>query len=160
MHSFWRIQSVELGFEPSRLLTAGLRLPGDRAQGASFLNEFLQRIERLPGVAAAAASAGAPMTAAGHNAFVIEGRPARPNDLWQDAILDPVTPGYFRTMGIALRSGRYLMIRRSRLMPSSARGWPAAISRTKIRSGGGSALTMAKHFGRLPESSPMCISRV
>ena len=108
MRSFWRIQSVELGFEPSRLLTAGLRLPGTRVQGANFLNEFLQRIERLPGVTAAAASAGAPMTAAGHNAFVIEGRPAQPNDLWQDAILDPVTPGYFRTMGIALRSGRYL----------------------------------------------------
>jgi putative ABC transport system permease protein len=68
----------------------------------------LQRIERLPGVTAAAASAGTPMTAAGHNAFVIEGRPAQPNDLWQDAILDPVTPGYFRTMEIALRSGRYL----------------------------------------------------
>ena len=73
LRSFWQIQSVELGFEPSRLLTAGLRLPGDRAAGANFLNELLQRIERLPGVTSAAASAGAPMTAAGHNMFLIEG---------------------------------------------------------------------------------------
>jgi putative ABC transport system permease protein len=108
LRSFWRIQSVDLGFEPSHLLTAGVRLPGDRARAVNFLNELLQRIERLPGVTSAAACAGAPLTAAGHNAFVIEGRPAQPNDLSQDAILDPVTPDYFRTMGIALRSGRYL----------------------------------------------------
>jgi putative ABC transport system permease protein len=108
LRSFQRIQGVELGFEPSRLLTAGLRLPGDRARGVQFLSEFLQRVERLPGVLSAAASAGAPMTSAGHNAFLIEGRPKPGFDTTQDAILDPVTPGYFRTMEIALRSGRYL----------------------------------------------------
>jgi putative ABC transport system permease protein len=48
------------------------------------------------------------MTMAGHNMFLIEGRPKPSEDVAQDAILDPVTPGYFRTMGIALRSGRYL----------------------------------------------------
>jgi putative ABC transport system permease protein len=108
LRSFWQIQSVELGFEPSHLLTAGVLLPGDRAHAADFLNELLRRIERLPGVTSAAASAGAPMTAAGHNLFEIEGRPKPSADIAQDAILDPVTPGYFRTMGIALRSGRYL----------------------------------------------------
>ena len=69
---------------------------------------LLQRIGGMPGVISAAACAGAPMTTAGHNAFIIEGRAPHPGDLQQDAILDPVTPGYFRTMGIALRSGRYL----------------------------------------------------
>ncbi len=108
LRSFWRIQSVDLGFEPSRLLTAGVQLPNDRARAVTFLNELLQRIERLPGVTSAAACAGAPMTAAGHNAFEIEGRPRASAGIAQDAILDPVTPGYFRTMGIALRDGRYL----------------------------------------------------
>ncbi len=108
LRSFWRIESVWLGFEPSHLLTARLRLPNDRAQAVTFLNELLERIERLPGVASAAACAGAPLTSAGHNAFVIEGRPKAFADFAQDAILDPVTPGYFRTMGIALLSGRYL----------------------------------------------------
>jgi putative ABC transport system permease protein len=108
LRSFWQIQSVDLGFEPTHLLTAGVRLPNDRTRAVSFLNELLQRIERLPGVTSAAACAGAPMTAAGHNLFEIEGRPRPSADIAQDAILDPVTPGYFRTMGIALRSGRYL----------------------------------------------------
>ena len=72
------------------------------------MNDLFQRIERLPGVTSAAASAGAPLTPAGHNAFFIEGRPVPPNDVIQDAILDPVTPGYFRTMNIGLRAGRYL----------------------------------------------------
>jgi len=118
LRSFWRVQSVELGFEPSRLLTAGVRLYDDRPRAANFLDDLLQRIEEMPGVISAAACAGAPMTAAGHNAFIIEGQARHPGDLQpgdlqqgdlqQDAILDPVTPGYFRTMGIALRSGRYL----------------------------------------------------
>jgi putative ABC transport system permease protein len=108
LRSFWRVQSIELGFEPSRLLTAGVRLYDDRPRAANFLGDLLQRIEKMPGVISAAACAGAPMTAAGHNLFIIEGQTPAPGDLLQDAILDPVTPGYFRTMGIALRSGRYL----------------------------------------------------
>jgi putative ABC transport system permease protein len=106
LRSFWQIESVPLGFEPTRLLTASVRLPNRNT--AMFLNDLLQRIERLPGVTSAAASAGAPLTPAGHNAFFIEGRPVPPNDVVQDAILDPVTPGYFRTMNIGLRAGRYL----------------------------------------------------
>jgi putative ABC transport system permease protein len=106
LRSFWQIESVPLGFEPTRLLTASVRLPNRNT--TIFLNDLLQRIERLPGVTSAAASAGAPLTPAGHNSFFIEGRPAPPNDVIQDAILDPVTPGYFRTMNIGLRAGRYL----------------------------------------------------
>lgn len=108
LRSFWQIQSIQLGFEPSHLLTAGVQLPGDGNRPANFLSEFLRRIEGLPGVTAAAASAGAPMTAAGHNQFTIEGHPKPAADAVQDCILDPVTPGYFRALGIALRSGRYL----------------------------------------------------
>jgi putative ABC transport system permease protein len=105
LRSFWQLESVDLGFEPSRLLTARVALLSPNT--ANFLNELVQRIERLPGVTNASASAGAPLTAAGHNAFLIDGHPAAP-DAMQDAILDPITPGYFRTMNIALRSGRYL----------------------------------------------------
>jgi putative ABC transport system permease protein len=71
------------------------------------LNELIERIERLPGVTSAAAISGAPMTGAGHNAFTIEGRPDPSPDTIQDAVLNGVTPGYFRTMGIDLRAGRY-----------------------------------------------------
>lgn len=127
LRSFWQIESVDLGFEASHLLTASVRLPTDFARTANFLNELLGRIERLPGVTSAAASAGAPVTAAGHNAYTIEGMPAPPNDISRDAILDPVTPGYFRTMGIALRSGRYL------IDEDSAQSPHAVISETLAR---------------------------
>jgi putative ABC transport system permease protein len=106
LRSFWQAESVDLGFEPASLLTAGVRMFSDPAKIPDFLDEFLRRVERMPGVTSAAACAGAPMTPAGHNAFLIEGQPR--TGLPNDAILDPVTPAYFRTMSIALRSGRVL----------------------------------------------------
>ena len=108
LRSFWRVERIDLGFEPTRLLTASVRLPTDRS--APFLSELLERIGHLPGVLSAAAVSEAPLTGSSHNAFSIEGRPARdPDNLMGDATLHTVTPGYFRTMGTALRSGRYLV---------------------------------------------------
>jgi putative ABC transport system permease protein len=104
LRSFWQIESVDLGFDRSRLLTAALRLPP--ARPAPFLSDLLARVEHLPGVISTAAVSGAPMTGIGHNAFIVEGRPAPSNDVIQDASLSAVTPGYFETMRIALRSGR------------------------------------------------------
>ena len=106
LRSFWRIQNVELGFEPSKLLTGALRLPPKQA--GPFLSDLLGRIERLPGVESAAAVSAAPLTGSTHNLFTIEGRPAPARDVLQDATLHAATPGYFRAMGTALRSGRDL----------------------------------------------------
>lgn len=106
LRSFWQVESVDLGFEPSRLLTGALRLPP--AQAAPFLSDLVARVERLPGVKSAGAVSGVPLTGAGHNAVVVEGRPALADDVIQDAVQNAATPGYFRTMGIALRAGRYL----------------------------------------------------
>jgi putative ABC transport system permease protein len=111
LRSFWRLQAVSLGFEPSHLLTASVRLPSgadpqSKARTVQFLEELIARIERLPGVTSAAAISGAPMTGAGHNAFVIEGRPTPPPEVIQDAVVNAITPGYFHTMGIELHSGR------------------------------------------------------
>jgi len=48
------------------------------------------------------------LTGNGHDSFLIEGRPAPAADTIQDAVPSIATPGYFRTMGIALRRGRTL----------------------------------------------------
>jgi putative ABC transport system permease protein len=106
LRSFWRLERVELGFEPTRLLTGALRLPHEQA--APFLSALIARIEHLPGVKSVGAVSGVPLTGIGHNSFIVEGRPALGNDAIQDALLNAATPDYFRTMGIALRSGRYL----------------------------------------------------
>lgn len=106
LRSFWRIESVELGFEPSRLLTGSLRLP--LKNPGPFLAELVERIGQLPGVASAAAVSGVPLAPTTHNLFSIEGRPRPGHGVLQDATLHAATPGYLRTMGIALHSGRYL----------------------------------------------------
>jgi predicted permease len=117
LRSFWSVQAVPLGFEPSHLLTAAVRLPGtpqDIVPAVRLLTDFLDRVERLPGVTSAGAISAAPLTGNGHNAFLIEGRPAPDQNTIQDAVLSVVSPGHFRTMGIALRRGRYPMSRASR----------------------------------------------
>jgi len=111
LRSFWDVQKVPLGFEPSHVLTATVRLPGtasDAAPAARFLPDLLARAERLPGVLSVGAISAAPLTGNGHNAFLIEGRPAPDASTIQDAVFSIATPGYFRTMGIALRRGRFL----------------------------------------------------
>jgi putative ABC transport system permease protein len=108
LRSFWQIENVELGFDASRLLTGALRLPPKQA--APFLSDLLARIGRLPGVDSAAAVSAAPLTESSHNLFTIEGRPAPGPDVLQDATQHAVTPGYFHTMGTALRYGRDLTL--------------------------------------------------
>jgi putative ABC transport system permease protein len=111
LRSFWDVQKVPLGFEPSHLLTATVRLPGtaaDAAPAARFLPDLLARAARLPGVLSVGAISAAPLTGNGHNAFLIEGRPAPEASTIQDAIFSIATPGYFQAMRIAVRRGRFL----------------------------------------------------
>jgi putative ABC transport system permease protein len=111
LRSFWEVQKVPLGFETSHLLTATVRLPGtavDAAPAAHFLPDFLARVGRLPGVVSVGAISTAPLTGNGHNLFLIEGRPDPDVSTIQDAVVSMASPGYFQTMGIALRRGRYL----------------------------------------------------
>jgi putative ABC transport system permease protein len=111
LRSLWRVEAVPWGFETSHLLTATVRLPGtarDTAPAVRFMADFLTRVDRQPGVTSAGAISAAPLTGHGHNAFLIEGRPKPDSSSIQDAIVNSVTPGYFRAMQIPLRRGRYL----------------------------------------------------
>ncbi len=111
LRSFWHVRQEPLGFEPSHVLTASVRLPGDpknTGPAIQFLSELLNRIERLPGVQSAGAISAAPLQGAGHNEFSIEGRPPHDPGVIQDAVFSVATPGYFQTLKIALRRGRYL----------------------------------------------------
>jgi putative ABC transport system permease protein len=111
LRSFWEVQKVPLGFETSHLLTASVRLPGtakDTARAIPFLHDLLDRVGRLPGVVSVGAINTAPLTGNGHNLFLIEGRPDPDVSTIQDAVVSMASPGYFQTMGIALRRGRYL----------------------------------------------------
>jgi hypothetical protein len=98
------ISSQTAAYAPERVLTTALnaRRLGSIPVADRYLADLAARIETLPGVASASIDnwAGSPLR--------IVGLPAPPDD--QDVMLTEVrlTPHYPQTMGIRLRSGRWL----------------------------------------------------
>ena len=116
--SFWRLQRVDLGFNPSSVLTARLWLPQPNdpqtgpyfthAARVQFYQQVLDRVAALPGVEAAGGVTSLPLAGTpGRAAFSIEGRAAAAGNVPVSEI-SLVTPGYFRALGIARLSGRLL----------------------------------------------------
>ena len=109
--SFARLQEVEPGFNPDRLVSMNIQLPRamwvSPGQSEAFFKQLLERIESLPGVEATGAiSAIFIGSQPGGSPFLIEGRePVSPPER-VEAPVDVVTPGYFRAMGIRLLEGR------------------------------------------------------
>jgi len=109
--SFTRLQQVNPGFEANHLLAARLSLPTARYSTPEALKVFYDklaaRLSEVPGVAAVGAINVLPLS--GQNArteFTIDGRlPLTPTDT-PAAQNRWVSPGYFHTLGIALRQGR------------------------------------------------------
>ena len=109
--SFLRLQQVNPGFNPERVLTVELALPRSKYkenhQVLSFYKEVVNRVERLPGVEAAAAVSTLPL---GGGVSVlnieVEGRPQLPAGHVIGAESQVVSPSYFRTMGVPLLKGR------------------------------------------------------
>ncbi|NQW02556.1 MAG: ABC transporter permease [Acidobacteria bacterium] len=110
--SFWNLQAVDHGFDPSHLLTVSLDLPGSRYPDAdaqvAFYESLGERLQALPGVVAAAGTTATPGRGAGMTfSFAIEGRPATNSSGREDpAPLQGITPGFFDTMRIPLIEGR------------------------------------------------------
>jgi putative ABC transport system permease protein len=111
IRSFMRLQQFDLGFNPNNLATMRIQLPGTKyrepAQVDAFYKQLLERIESVPGVKSVGAISDVFLTDTPNSTnFSIEGRPV---PIGADSIevpLDSVSPGYFRAMGIPLRSGR------------------------------------------------------
>jgi predicted permease len=104
--SFVKLNDVELGFDPNNLTTIQVSLTSDRYQSAAevwnFQQQVLDRISALPGVRSAATVPSLPMER-GLNSFInIEGR-AEPTG--RSIEMRAISPGYFSTMGIALKRG-------------------------------------------------------
>lgn len=112
MKSFWRLQRVDSGVSTARILTMEIPLRGPRYVKAQQLDALfaplLERIQALPGVRSAAVSNSLPPDTNDYSdGFAIEGRlvdAAQPPPI---AYMILVSPDYFRTLGIPLRSGRY-----------------------------------------------------
>ena len=109
IRSFVRLRAVDLGFQPSGLLSLRLPLAGARNAAAerriAFLQQALDRVSALPGVRTVAAVDTLPLAGFGFGAtFAVEGRPM-PDDKPM-GLVRAVTPGYFRAMGLPLIEGR------------------------------------------------------
>lgn len=111
IRSFVNLLNVDPGYRAENLLTARLALPPrypDNTRHVQFYEQVLQRLAALPGVTAVGATSHLPLT--GYNmgsTLRVEGRTPPPGEREPGAPVARVNPDYFRTMGIALRSGRF-----------------------------------------------------
>ena len=110
--SFMRLQEVQPGFKPERVLIASLSLPGAKYKEdqprIDFYRELTTRLQALPGVEAVGAGLNLPLGASDYligRAFIPEGR-AMTSDEAVDSMYSTVTPGYFETLQIPLLAGR------------------------------------------------------
>jgi putative ABC transport system permease protein len=108
--SMWRLQRVELGFQPERVLTFPVTLPAARypqARRAAFFEELGARLESLPGARAVAASSQLPLSGGvSRTVLAAVAGVVIPQEKRVGIAFASVTPGYFRTLGIAVRRGR------------------------------------------------------
>ncbi|MCA9719524.1 MAG: ABC transporter permease, partial [Myxococcales bacterium] len=100
---------VELGFEPQRLLMAGLSATpvpdAPPATAMQFWDEALRNVLAIPGVEAAGWSATAPLVTDQLEQFLPPGVEASPENM-RSAITYLVSPGFIETLDVPLLAGR------------------------------------------------------
>jgi putative ABC transport system permease protein len=110
IESFRQVQNLKLGFDPTHTLTARLTLPPGRYPDGPMRKEFvhgvMRRLENLPGMTAVAVSQSVPMTSTVLSPILAEGQPVVPLGQRPLAQWNGAAPGYFRTVGVPLISGR------------------------------------------------------
>jgi putative ABC transport system permease protein len=111
LRSFQKMQAVDLGFHPDRVLVAGYQLLIDQystsASAETFSREVVARLSSKPGIVAVGIINAAPATGRyPKTAYTIEGRPTNG---WKPefAVFSIIFADYFRGMGIRLLEGRY-----------------------------------------------------
>jgi putative ABC transport system permease protein len=110
MRSLLKLQSTDLGFRPEGVLTASVQVPAARYElprAESFFSESLSRIAALPGVqhAAGASCLPVPFACIGTSFWRVD-RPKPAEGQLASSHVRPITPGFFRTLGIPQVAGR------------------------------------------------------
>jgi putative ABC transport system permease protein len=111
IRSFMRLQDIDPGFRAEGVLTARVSLGAARypsgAEGAAFFRHALARIQQLPGVQNAAGISFLPLAGSGMATGFYRTDQPTPSDGEQPTTdVRPITPNYFRTMGIPQLAGR------------------------------------------------------
>jgi putative ABC transport system permease protein len=118
VRSFSNLRQVDPGYDPKNLLLAHVSLAGPgyefprnwpvlewRAFSA-FADALRQRLEPAPDVVSVALAHQGPADPGWTTRVTVEGRPAPPPGEQDEASYRPVSPGYFRTLGVPIRRGR------------------------------------------------------
>lgn len=111
MRSFIKLQAVDPGFKVEPALTFDLTLPDARykepEQQIAFYDQLLPKLRSLPGVQAASAVMGLPLSGLDFIiSFEVGGRPPVPPAQQPAMQVRVATPEYFGTIGIPLKRGR------------------------------------------------------
>src|SRR5262245_33459112 len=111
IRAFWKLRNVELGFDPTNVLSLTVALPGRAYQipeQLRFSRTLRERLAALPGVKSAAMSSGLPpLRQINANDTGIEGYvptpdgPAQNVDYW-----NIISEDYFKTLGVRVVDGR------------------------------------------------------
>ena len=113
--TFLAVQSVDPGFETDRVLT--MEIPTDFGarsmdDGRNYYETILREVRAVPGVRDAGLGTTVPLAAAVNEfplmELSIEGHVVPPGLPIPRADFRPVSPGYFRTLGVKLLAGRLL----------------------------------------------------
>jgi putative ABC transport system permease protein len=110
LRSLWTLQSADLGFDPSRVLTAQIALPATsypQERAIAFYDQVVKGLAGAPGVVGAAAVRSLPIAEGGDRwSVMIDNVVLRNISEAPSPAPQQVTPDYFRVMGIGLVSGR------------------------------------------------------
>jgi putative ABC transport system permease protein len=118
IRSFWNLLDVNPGFNTAGVAKAEFQLPQSRypvnfadwpnfKEQHAFIRGVVERAATIPGVMAAAVAGNHPAAPGFTNSFAVVGREAEARN-WPEISVRQVTPGYFATVGLALRRGRLL----------------------------------------------------
>ena len=115
--SLTHARSIDLGFQPDRVMTAEVRLPKleypDADSRSSFFVDFLDQASSLPGITGAAWVRSPPGTGSTFSwPFHLEGTEPQPSAPTADGV--PVSHGYFDVLGIPMLQGRDFLPQESR----------------------------------------------
>jgi putative ABC transport system permease protein len=107
IRSLYKLQQVDLGFDPTNVLTMRLSLAqtkySEPQKQRAFFNELVSGVENLPGVRSAGLVNLLPLSGSGNRRNIsVEGKPENPINVE----FRISSPKYFSAMGIKLQKGR------------------------------------------------------
>jgi putative ABC transport system permease protein len=110
MKSLLRLMQVNLGFDPTNVLTMTVVLPTGKYTEPNriiaYYQQLQERLAALPGVTGAGAVSQLPLQPGNTTRFIVEGEPAPPPEQETEANIRVASASYFPALGIPIAQGR------------------------------------------------------